>query len=78
MTIIIGLFKCKREERTGLKKNTDRDNVSTKIWGITSIAFLHTRVVEKDTLEDFCSKFIFTLSNVINKTYASEDTKCRE
>lgn len=35
--------------------NIGRDNVSTKIWEIASIAFLQSRLAEEKTLGDFAA-----------------------
>jgi hypothetical protein len=76
LTRIIGLLRSRRKERARLKEaKISRDNVPSKIWGITSITFLKTRIAEEKTLEGFCSKFIFTWSKVVNKACAPEDTE---
>jgi hypothetical protein len=76
LTRIIGLLRSIRKERARLKEtNISRDNVPPKIWGITSITFLKTRIAEEKTLEGFCSKFIFTWSKVVNKACAPEDAE---
>lgn len=65
-----------REERTNLKEpGIRRDNVPMKIRGVTSTAFLQTRVAEEKHVEGLAGKFIFPRSKIVNKTCAPEDLR---